>query len=876
MSAPPPKGKQGGWGSFLSGAVAGLESRLDNMLADEDKNSARSKAQIQEQREDAAAKVGLTPEQLKAQDDARARSRNRVNARLQDRLAKAVANKGQDGSREGSVPSVGEQSAQRTSVDSKRSEATTDANAAPAVDTTASEKTDPEAIATEESKVEQAENTAEEQPPSTLSTLGIPDADSARPSQDSHNRPSIEASSEIAAEPATASTQRPSGELETELAQIQKERDEEAKLRQQEMHEHMERIDALQSKLQYLARQAAETAKQAKGDAAGGSLEKKLAEKDEQIALLMEEGQTLSKTELRLQNSLKQIRSKRAEDEKSTTELRKRLEKAEKAQQDAVSARQKANAKIKEQDDKLKIVAKIEKDVGELTREKEQSLELVRDLRQKLAEAVTRADEAEQRAQSHKLEAEKKKSADLQDELDNAKIERKLLEDRLKADLRDSKIETVKAREQSKLQEVELKSEITNLETQLELLRSQTEEASSGGTSESQAKLLRQIETLQTQYALARENWQGIEGTLNTRVATLEKERDDIAKREGDIRKKARELNTKARKQEEELESTQERARTLEQDLQEQASQVEKLHARANQAETSLTDAHTDFERQKKVWDAELQQRLEEEKTKFRLEVSSSHVPLEDPYTRNESPLSHHQRKASNKDLGVLNHPGARRSPSFRDQLNGTHSRRSSIHPQNSASLRTPDGLSPRQLSASSLHQLNGDRQPALSIDATLEETSSLAGMETPATGTSSPRHRENSLGANATPMAELMSVSTINAGPSVQLVERMSAAVRRLESEKAALKDEMSRLSSQRDEAREEVVLLMREGETWKEKDVRLNSLEGQVKELENKYEGALEVLGERQEKCDELVQDVADLKDMLRSMAEERASKK
>lgn len=56
-----------------------------------------------------------------------------------------------------------------------------------------------------------------------------------------------------------------------------------------------------------------------------------------------------------------------------------------------------------------------------------------------------------------------------------------------------------------------------------------------------QVKLLRQIETLQNQYAVASENWQGIEGSLLGRVTALEKERDEIAKKEADIRRKARE-----------------------------------------------------------------------------------------------------------------------------------------------------------------------------------------------------------------------------------------------------------------------------------------------------------------------------------------------
>ena len=54
-------------------------------------------------------------------------------------------------------------------------------------------------------------------------------------------------------------------------------------------------------------------------------------------------------------------------------------------------------------------------------------------------------------------------------------------------------------------------------------------------------KLLRQIETLQTQYSVATENWRGIEASLLSRITTLESERDEMARREADTRRKARE-----------------------------------------------------------------------------------------------------------------------------------------------------------------------------------------------------------------------------------------------------------------------------------------------------------------------------------------------
>lgn len=79
------------------------------------------------------------------------------------------------------------------------------------------------------------------------------------------------------------------------------------------------------------------------------------------------------------------------------------------------------------------------------------------------------------------------------------------------------------------------------MESRLEAFRARAEEASAGTSGDVHAKLLRQIETLQNQYAIASENWQGIEGSLLTRVTALERERDEITKRESDIRRKARE-----------------------------------------------------------------------------------------------------------------------------------------------------------------------------------------------------------------------------------------------------------------------------------------------------------------------------------------------
>lgn len=101
-------------------------------------------------------------------------------------------------------------------------------------------------------------------------------------------------------------------------------------------------------------------------------------------------------------------------------------------------------------------------------------------------------------------------------------------------------------------------------------------------------------------------------------------------------------------------------------------------------------------------------------------------------------------------------------------------------------------------------------------------------------------------------------------------MVERMSATVRRLESERAASKDELARLTAQRDEARQEVVELMREVEEKRKADARIKELEAQLEDLDRRYQTTLEMLGEKSEQVEELQADVADLKKIYRELVD------
>lgn len=311
---------------------------------------------------------------------------------------------------------------------------------------------------------------------------------------------------------------------------------------QEEMHGYIERIDALQSKLKYLAKEAAESAKQAAAAAEPGSLERKLREKDEKIALLLEEGQKLSKSELDQRTALKKLRQQLADSVKAQNEARSKTEKLERDLANAEARARRAEAAEKRAADSLSSQTKLSRDLESVTAERNALNQTVQDMKSQLARANERATAAEVKAQSEALELEKRRTAQLEEELTSAKIEREIAEEKSRREIQHLKEKIEQEKERARILELELKGEQSVLESKMESLRSRAEEASTGAAGDAQAKLLRQIETLQTQYAVASENWQTLEGSLLARLSSVERERDEIARRESDLRRKLREM----------------------------------------------------------------------------------------------------------------------------------------------------------------------------------------------------------------------------------------------------------------------------------------------------------------------------------------------
>lgn len=260
-----------------------------------------------------------------------------------------------------------------------------------------------------------------------------------------------------------------------------------------------------------------------------------------------------------------------------------------------------------------------------------------------------------------------------------------------------------------------------------------------------------------------------------------------------------------------------------------------------------MIEARAAFDQEKQAWQMELLQRVEEERHKWQEEASGSLG-----HSRAHSPVTSQRRGLTTEFLGLQNlqiRRASARSIGSNEQANFI-GRRTPTQP---LSRISGNGTPTRQDSAQS-YEKSGEIVDTPSIHTTDQDDFFENNIST------SPHQTIN----------DMVSVSTAGAGPSVQLVERMSSAVRRLESEKVSTKEDLARLSAQRDEARAEIVALMREVQMKRDAENRVSELEKEVQSINDRYQTTLEMLGEKSELVDELRSDIDDIKAMYRELVE------
>ena len=246
-----------------------------------------------------------------------------------------------------------------------------------------------------------------------------------------------------------------------QLAQMRSDYEMSESRRQDEVHAYSERVDALQAKLQFVSNEMAEAAKGKLATAPAGSLERKLAQQQEKIALLLEEGERLSGTELKHISTIKRLRAELRQEEKQMMEARQRAEKAENAVADLVQKVKRAEAAEKNANEKVKASSKQGRDLETLRAEHETNETLVATLRAQLNQVKSQANEEDRKLQTAVLEAERRLVSELRDDLSTTRIEKELLQGRHKSEIRGLKEKIEQEKERARAAEAELRREQT-------------------------------------------------------------------------------------------------------------------------------------------------------------------------------------------------------------------------------------------------------------------------------------------------------------------------------------------------------------------------------------------------------------------------------
>lgn len=450
MSNRPVVSKQGSkWGSFLSGAVANLESRLDKVFEEEGNPAKPTPAKP-------LPASQAPPASFISADNSGNVSRNSSPSRTapakQTRLA-------QLGSLERASTSG------RPSLDTpSRNSLDSEASGLPITDdaTSKEEQHTREAGGDGQAVGEQSDDVE----PSARTSLSLESQGSYRPSLDVDDRTrtaDINGSAETQDLTLNGHTQEPPSieELQAQVSQLQSERETETLQRQEETQSHLERVDALQAKLEYLAKEAAEAAREKAGDAPADSLEKKLAGKDEQIAMLMEEGQKLSKAEVTHAGTARKLRSKIVEDGKLLVEARRKAAASERNAATLIDRVRRLEVNQRDATSKTAKISQLEKDLQSARVAHDESDQTIQYLRNQLDMESKRAEEAKTKATEAALEQQQRSAQSMQEDLANAKIERQLSEERLRNEIKAAKEEVQREQESKKTAEAQMRNEIT-------------------------------------------------------------------------------------------------------------------------------------------------------------------------------------------------------------------------------------------------------------------------------------------------------------------------------------------------------------------------------------------------------------------------------
>ncbi|KTW26977.1 hypothetical protein T552_02468 [Pneumocystis carinii B80] len=560
------------------------------------------------------------------------------------------------------------------------------------------------------------------------------------------------------------------------------------------------------------------------------SLKHAIDEKDKKIQILLEEGEELSKKELKHLSIIRSLRSKIEKSEKDANEMKNKTKKMESELIDLKKKLKNVSENNKLLSNRLKGMSGIEKEldllkIEQIRLENEKNNEL-----KNLEDTTIAIKKTMSRQHLEELEIEKSKSCSLLDKLNEANINLSLLEEKSKSEINSLYSLLENERKDFFSKEKAYIEEISVLEGKIETLRYELEEVSHNANSSLHANLLQQNESLQTQYFTAFQNWNEEKSDMLTKNALLQEENEKYLKIINEETLKLKNMNEKMEKLEMTLfdnENILKDTKLLNESLAKKVFNLEETIVKINSTyKNELKELKLSFETQYKA----------EEKPK----LIDDEIPLVN----------------NNFDLQYKGH-----NISEHNELNSSilsNSMNDISYQRRHSSDLIIQNISPH-LPTSSENYKNDNKNDNNS-DAYFDNESvqSVPALPNP--------HLLN-FSDNDTFMSKV--------GPNINIILQLSLSIQKLKSQLSMKRDEINQIIQQRDDARNECVQLMIQVEKNKELNNKIHILEDKLKELNERHEKCLELLGEKTEKEEELKHDIADMKKLYTQQIEELIAK-
>ncbi|CAO3613286.1 unnamed protein product [Cunninghamella echinulata] len=402
---------------------------------------------------------------------------------------------------------------------------------------------------------------------------------------------------------------------------------------QQEGEESNSQIKLLQDQLQNQSTSQSSSRNIKKYETVIQDLNKQLMNKEEQIQGLLQEGEKLSKNELKQATAIKRLRAEKQEIEKNMTELQKKHDKVNSDLNESnIKSKRTIEAEKRAQETVKMLTEMTEKQTKHINKLESDSLKLKEQYQQIKIELATTLENLEAEKNKAKAESEEIHAAALEKEVAaNGRLHKELtkmketsetMESKLRSEIRELQIALQTLGSDAGIREDNLRKELMEIQMKLQEKDAYIDELSSN-VEEIAAPLLRQIEDLQAQHSNVIKNRDLAEQRITIRLQQAEAECNKIKEELKSTNEKIMSLTERLSNKEQELTKEQQDKFTLKstletelqknQSLQQELEEKQKLLAEQNLRGTEVTESI------KKQYQKLMKERLQEERKQWEM-----------------------------------------------------------------------------------------------------------------------------------------------------------------------------------------------------------------------------------------------------------------